>query len=413
MKYGLIGEKLGHSFSKVIHEKIGDYTYELREIAKADLDAFMKAKDFLGINVTIPYKSAVIPYLDFLDVSAGEIGAVNTVVNRDGKLYGYNTDFGGLKMLIESCGFDYRDKKVLILGTGGTSKTANAVAHALGAGEVIHVARRESAGFCGVDYENVYTLHGDADYIINTTPLGMYPNNEGCAVDVSRFPHLKGVTDVVYNPLRTTLCQRAQAEGVKSEGGLYMLVCQAVLAAEYFTGMSLDKVRIADEIFRELYSEKENIVLIGMPGSGKTTIGKALAEKTGKTFIDTDDMIVGEYGVISDIFAEKGESYFRDIESEKVKEAAKMNGMVIATGGGAVLRGENVTALRQNGKIFFLDRPIEDIIPTADRPLSSDEAALKRRYEERYDIYCSSADERVTVDGVVEHSVTKIMEKMI
>ncbi len=412
MKYGLIGEKLGHSFSKAIHERIGDYTYELREIEKTQLDAFMKEKDFVGINVTIPYKTAVMPYLDYIDVTAEKIGAVNTVVNRDGKLYGYNTDFGGLKMLVERSGFDYRGKKILILGTGGTSKTANAVAKALGAREVIHVSRRESKGFCGVDYENVYSIHSDADYIINTTPLGMYPNNEGCAVDVSRFASLSGVTDVVYNPLSTTLCQKSQAVGVKAESGLYMLVCQAVIAAEIFTGKNLDRVKLAEEIFRELRSDKENIVLIGMPGSGKTTIGKALAEATGKTFIDTDEMIVSEYGVISDIFAEKGEEYFRDIEAEKVKEAAKMNGMIIATGGGAVLREGNVTALRQNGKLFFLDRPLSDIIPTQDRPLSRDESALKKRFEERYDIYCAAADEVIAVDGVVEHSVIKITEKM-
>lgn len=412
MKYGLIGEKLGHSFSKPIHEKIADYTYEIKEIAREDLDAFMKAKDFFGINVTIPYKADVIPYLDYVDHVAEKIGAVNTIVNREGKLYGYNTDFGGLKMLIEKCGFDYEGKKVIIAGTGGTSKTANAVAHALGAQTVLHVGRPQDAGYEGVNYENVYSLHGDADYIINTTPLGMYPNCDGYSLEVSEFKNLKGLTDVVYNPLKTRLSQKAEECGVKSACGLYMLVCQAVLACEKFICEKFDTKKVADEIFAEIVKEKQNIVLVGMPGSGKTTIGKALAEALGKEFIDTDDMIVSEYGVISDIFAEKGEEYFRNIETEQVKKAAKMNGMVIATGGGAVLRAENVEALKQNGIVFFLNRPIEDIIPTEDRPLSRDIDALKKRFEERYDIYVSSADNEIFVDGIVESSVDKIMETL-
>ena len=407
MKYGLIGEKLGHSFSKVIHEKIADYTYELREIPRDGLDRFMKEKDFLGINVTIPYKSAVIPYLDYIDPIAEKIGAVNTVVNRDGKLYGYNTDFGGLKMLIEKSGFDYKGKKVLVLGTGGTSKTANAVAEHLGASEVITVGRSSN-----VNYENVYTFHGDADYIINTTPLGMYPDCDTYAVEVERFPSLKGVTDVVYNPLKTRLCQRAEELGISNACGLYMLVCQAVLACKIFTGSELDTVSTAEKIFGQLVGEKQNIVLIGMPGSGKTTIGKALAGRMNKSFIDTDDMIVSQYGVISDIFAQKGEAYFRDIESLAVKEAAKKNGMIIATGGGAVLRRENVEALKQNGIVFFLNRPIEDIVPTSDRPLSSDFEALKKRFEERYEIYVSSADEEICVDGNIDNSVNKILERL-
>ena len=412
MKYGLIGEKLGHSFSKPIHEKIAGYTYEIKEIAKEDLDAFMKAKDFCGINVTIPYKADVIPYLDYIDPVAEKIGAVNTIVNHDGKLCGYNTDFGGLKMLIEKCGFCYEGKKVIIAGTGGTSKTANAVARALGAATVLHVGREQDAGYEGVNYENVYALHGDADYIINTTPLGMYPNCDGYSLEVSKFKNLKGLTDVVYNPLKTRLSQMAEKCSVKSACGLYMLVCQAVLACEKFTGEKFDTQKLAQEIFDEIVKEKQNIVLIGMPGSGKSTIGKALAEKLGKNFIDTDDMIVSQYGVISDIFAQNGEQYFRNIETEQVKNAAKMNGMVIATGGGAVLREENVDALRQNGVIFFLNRPIEDIVPTDDRPLSSDYEALKKRFEERYDIYVKSADEEIFVDGIVENSVNKIMEKL-
>ena len=405
MKYGLIGEKLGHSFSKIIHEKIADYTYELKEISKEDLDAFMKAKDFSCINVTIPYKEDVIPYLDYIDSAAKEIGAVNTIVNRDGKLYGYNTDFYGMKLMIEKNGFDFKDSKVLILGSGGTAKTSEAVSASLGARNIVIVSRKGE-----VNYENVASLHSDADFIINTTPLGMYPDNDSFAVDPAAFPELKGIVDAVYNPLKTTIVQKGEELGVKGVNGLYMLVAQAVLAAEKFMDKALDTEKISDEVYGEMIKEKQNIVLIGMPGSGKSTIGKALAEKLSRFFVDTDDVITEKHGVISDIFASKGEAYFRDIESEAVKEVAKKGGIVIATGGGAVLRKENVRALKQNGVVFFLDRPLEDIMPTADRPLSSDIEALKKRFEERYPIYKATGDFEIYIDGNVENAVNKIME---
>ena len=405
MKYGLIGEKLGHSFSKIIHEKIADYTYELKEISKEDLDAFMKAKDFSCINVTIPYKEDVIPYLDYIDSAAKEIGAVNTIVNRDGKLYGYNTDFYGMKLMIEKNGFNFKDSKVLILGSGGTAKTSEAVSVSLGARNIVIVSRKGE-----VNYENVASLHSDADFIINTTPLGMYPNNDSFAVDPAVFPELKGIVDAVYNPLKTTIVQKGEELGVKGVNGLYMLVAQAVLAAEKFMDKALDTEKISDEVYGEMIKEKQNIVLIGMPGSGKSTIGKALAEKLSRFFVDTDDVITEKHGVISDIFASKGEAYFRDIESEAVKEVAKKGGIVIATGGGAVLRKENVRALKQNGVVFFLDRPLEDIMPTADRPLSSDIEALKKRFEERYPIYKATGDFEIYIDGNVENAVNKIME---
>lgn len=405
MRFGLIGEKLGHSFSKEIHESMGKYEYHLWEVPKDELDSFMKKADFDGINVTIPYKQAVIPYLDEIDDAAQAIGAVNTVVRRGDKLCGYNTDFGGMKMLIERCGFDYSGKKVLILGSGGTSKTACAVAESLGAAEVITVSRGGR-----VNYENVLSLHGDADYIINTTPVGMYPNNGASAVEVADFPFLQGVTDVVYNPLKTKLCLDCERRHIKSEGGLYMLVAQAVLAYEIFTASKLDAFRVTDEIYRQIKKDKQNIVLIGMPGSGKSTIGKALAKKLGRAFLDTDDMITEKHGVIAELFDRFGEAYFRDRESEAVAEAGKGSGTVIATGGGAVLRRENIDALRQNGMIFFLNRPLEDIRPTEDRPLARDREALKKRFEERYAIYSAAADEEILVTGKVANSVNQIME---
>lgn len=407
MKYGLIGEKLGHSFSKQIHEKIAGYCYEIKEIKKEALDGFMKEKAFLGINVTIPYKSDVMAYLDDIDENAEKIGAVNTVVNRDGRLYGFNTDFGGLKMLIERQGFDFTDKKVLVLGSGGTSKTAVTVSQRLGASEVIVVSRKGE-----VNYENVYELHSDASFIINTTPCGMYPDNQSLPIEPARFKELRGVTDVVYNPIKTRLCIECEKNGIAFSGGLYMLVCQAVLACEKFTGKSLGVKKLAEELYGEILSEKRSIVLIGMPGSGKTTIGKALSEKTGKAFLDTDEMIVSSYGSISDIFSQKGEEYFRDLESEAVLEASKLSGKIIATGGGAILRQSNIELLRQNGCIVFLDRPLCDIIPTDDRPLSKDIRALEKRFEERYYKYLAAADIRISVDGIVENSVSKIMENI-
>ncbi len=407
MKYGLIGEKLGHSFSKTVHEKIADYSYEIKEIAKEDLASFIKAKDFSGINVTIPYKSDVIPYLDYIDENAKIIGAVNTIVNKNGVLYGYNTDFGGMKMLIEKCGFDYKNKTVLIAGTGGTSKTAEAVSSFLGAKEIVKVSRTGK-----INYDNVYSLYNGADYIINTTPLGMYPNCDSCPLDVSKFKNLKGVVDAVYNPLKTRICQEAEKSGIKSVTGLYMLVSQAVLACELFLGKELNVKESANRIFNEIADEKENVVLIGMPGCGKTTIGTELAEEMGKKFIDSDVIIKERYGDITEIFETKGEEYFRNIEEEVIKEISQMTGMIIATGGGVVLRENNIRRLKQNGKVIFLDRPLEDIMPTADRPLSKDRESLEKRYNERYDIYVRSADEKIIVDGYIDHSVGKILELM-
>lgn len=405
MKYGLIGEKLSHSFSKPIHESIADYEYEIMEIKRDELDSFMKEKSFCGINVTIPYKAAVIPYLDYVSQDAMKIGAVNTVVNRQGKLYGYNTDFGGMKALIENEGFDFKNAKILILGSGGTSKTARAVSEALGASNIITVSRSGE-----VNYDNALLLHGDCDYIINTTPCGMYPNNDTYAIDPRDFNKLKGVVDVVYNPLETPIVRLAKEKGVKGVTGLYMLVAQAVLACEIFTEKKLEVKKITGEVFSKIKKEKQNIVLIGMPGCGKSTIGKALSELTGRKIIDTDDIIKEKYGEISDIFSNYSEDFFRDKESEAVKEVSKNSGYIIATGGGAILRKENIDLLRQNGVIFFLNRPIEDIIPTADRPLSSDYAALKKRFDERYDKYISAMDYEIFVDGDPENAAEKIME---
>ena len=408
MQYGLIGRKLGHSFSKEIHESIENYSYTLKELEPQELNDFMIQKDFKAINVTIPYKEAVIPYLDDISDFAEKIGAVNTIVNSGGKLHGYNTDCLGLKALISKAGIELCDAKVLILGTGATSKTAAAVAYDEGAATVVKVSRSEKND-C-ITYDEMYAFHSDADVIINTTPCGMYPDCESSPVDIERFSGLKGVIDVIYNPLSTPLISSALAKGIKAAGGLYMLVAQAVYAAEKFTGKEYDK-KLTDDIYGALKADKENIVLTGMPSSGKSTVGRQLAILTGREFVDTDDMIIKAHNMeISDIFSVHGEDVFRKWESDCVRQAAKHSGCIIATGGGAVLRAENVSALRQNGRIYFLDRPLGELVPTTDRPLAQDAEAIKKRYEERYSIYTSTADEIVTVDSTPQTIAKRILD---
>ena len=396
MKYGLIGEHLGHSFSKVIHEKIGDYVYEIKEIEPENVEEFIAKREFCAINVTIPYKEKVMPMLDCIDKKAQKIGAVNTMVNRGGKLYGYNTDYDGMSALIKKVGAEINGKKVLIVGTGGTSKTANAVLSDLGAKEIIFVSYRAVNG--AISYDELYKSHTDIEVIFNTSPVGMYPNNYNSPLDIDKFPKLSAVIDAVYNPLRTQLVMSAKNLGLKTEGGLYMLVSQAVYAYEHFMDRKISK-EIIDEIYSDILNEKSNIVLIGMPSSGKTTVGKLLASKTGKKFIDTDEEISKKYGDIPTLFKENGEAYFRDLEAKIVEEVSKLNGMIIATGGGAILRESNAKALKQNGTLYFIDRDPELLIPTSDRPLASDRESVMKRYNERYEIYKKSADCQIDGNG--------------
>ena len=407
MQYGLIGEHLGHSYSPEIHGQLADYEYELKEIAPEDVDAFMKAKRFKAINVTIPYKQTVIPYLDEISDQARAIGAVNTIVNKDGHLWGGNTDFAGMAALADKLGFDLKGSKVLILGTGGTSKTAAAVAASKGAAEIYRVSRSGKDG--AITYEQAAGLHSDADFIINTTPAGMFPKVEGLAIDIKQFPKLKGVLDAVYNPLRTNLVLDAQEAGIAAEGGLYMLSAQAVYACGAFLGREM-KASDIDKAFGNVLAGKRNVVLIGMPSCGKTTIGKIIAEKTGKTFVDSDDKVIEKIGMeISDYFAREGEGAFRDREGEVIRELSLECGQVIATGGGAILRPANVRALKQNGIVIFMDRPLEKLITTDDRPLSSSREALEKRYNERYDIYRASADVIVDAGGNIKEVTDAVM----
>lgn len=406
MTCGLIGRRLGHSYSPQIHRALADYDYKLWELEPEELETFFRRQDFTGVNVTIPYKQAVIPLLDELSEAARAIGAVNTVVRRGGKLYGDNTDSAGMAALIRRIMLSLEGKKVLILGTGGTSKTAVAVARSLGAAEVYRLSRSGRDG--ALTYEDAARLHADADVLINTTPGGMYPAVEGCPVALDAFPNLSGVVDAVYNPLRTNLVLQARSRGIPAEGGLYMLAAQASYASALFRGCETSQ-RDIDLAYQTVRREMENIVLIGMPSSGKSTVGRALAERLGKRFADSDALVTERIGMpIADYFAQRGEAAFREREQEAVADLAATGGQVIATGGGAILRPENVTALRRSGRLVFLDRSPEKLIATADRPLASDREALRRRYEERYDLYCAAADLHIDGDGTVEETAQRI-----
>ena len=406
--YGCIGEVLKHSFSKEIHNALADYDYKIIEIPRDKLADFANEKNFKAINVTIPYKEAIMPFMYSIDEHAKAIGSVNTVVNREGKLYGYNTDFYGMSMLLRHAGISLLGKKIAILGTGGTSKTAYAVAKAEGAREILTVSRKKSES--AITYDELYENHTDTEVIINTTPVGMYPNICASAVDIKSFPSLVGVIDAVYNPLRSSLISDAKEAGIKAEGGLYMLVAQAVKASEFFINTVYDEKRL-DEVFAKTMRDKENIVLIGMPASGKSTVGKSLSKELNRAFFDTDAMIEEKYGKsIPEIFALWGEKKFREIECEAVCEASAKTGVVIATGGGAILNSGNVKNLKKNGRLYFLDRPLDKLTPTDDRPLSKSVDAIKALYEKRYPIYTAAADKIIVADEGILEVVGKITE---
>lgn len=410
-KYGCIGKKLTHSFSKEIHAKLADYVYELTELSEQEIKPFFEKRDFAAINVTIPYKETVIPYMDWVSEVAKRIGAVNTIVNKDGKLYGYNTDYYGMQALLDRIGIDLKNKKVLILGTGGTSKTAQVVAKDLGASEILVVSRTKKEN-C-ITYDEAVTTHCDANVIINTTPSGMYPECENKPIEISYFKALEGVMDAVYNPLCTDLVAEALKRGIKAECGLYMLVMQAVVAVEKFLDTKIAKEK-ADEVFRAVLASKENVVLTGMPGSGKSTVGKLL-NMDGFSFVDTDAEIEKRCGYsIKELIQKKGESYFRDLESEVIADVSKESGMIISTGGGAILRVENVARLKRNGKLFFINADANRLVATDDRPLSDTYEKLKKLYEERMEIYTSTADVIVpdmdTPQAEAEYILKKRME---
>lgn len=401
--YGLLGRKLGHSLSPQIHSHLCDYEYKLYPTEPENLDAFFKDTSLKGYNITIPYKIEAFNRCDERSAVAKKIGSVNTIIRRsDGTLYGDNTDYFGFLYMAKKCGCDFKGKKVLILGSGGASLTVWHVAHDEGAGEIVVVSRSGEN-----NYDNI-SSHYDADIIVNTTPVGMYPDNGERLIDLSKFTKCKKALDLIYNPARTVFLLDAQKLGIDCINGLYMLVAQALRAAEIFTGKKIPLSRI-DEIYDAIITEQKNIVLVGMPGCGKSTCAALLSAKTGRECIDTDALVEKSGEKIPDIFAKYGENEFRNRETEAVRTAGKLANKIIATGGGAILREENRIALRENSTVIFLAAPIETLA-TDGRPLSKDAETLKKMSEQRLPLYKEAADFTVEVDADPETTVRRILQ---
>ena len=405
MNCGLLGRKLGHSYSPQIHAFLGDYRYSLFEKEPEEVEAFLKSGDFTGLNVTIPYKKDVIPYLDELSPEAQRLGAVNTIVRRpNGSLIGHNTDYFGFRYLVRDSGLQVMGKKVLVLGSGGASNTAAAVLRELGANVVIISRTGEN------NYENL-DLHADAAVIVNTTPVGMYPDTGRSPLSLDGFPALEGVLDVVYNPARTRILLDAERRGLVAVNGLEMLVAQAKQSAEWFTGTKIDDAVIA-RIHHALRLQMENIFLIGMPGCGKTTVGQQLAQRLNKKFVDADEELEKRAGrPITEIIPRDGEAAFRALETETLEALGKQSGLVIATGGGAVVAEENRKLLRNSGFVIFLDRDIRDIalcVGNRERPLLRTHT-LAQLAEQRRGWYLDCADAAVH-DGTAEQLAEQIAE---
>lgn len=410
MKYGLIGRTLAHSYSKEIHEALGKYSYRLFSLEPEKLDEFVGARDFGGLNVTIPYKQDVITLCDEVSELARAIGSVNTLYWKDHLLVGHNTDYEGFLYTAKRSGISFAGKTVLIMGNGGTSLTARKAAADEGAAKIYVATRSAStdnasqstdaaAGHAAapIAYDKLPAITGDIDIIVNTTPVGTFPNNLQSIINIADFPNCEAVIDVIYNPFKTKLLMDAEKAGLKTANGLPMLVAQATAAAGYFLGTPGAFEGENERIIEKMVNDMRNIVLIGMPGCGKTTIGRIISEKTGKEFVDMDDEIVKKAGKpIPEIFEEVGEPGFRDIESQVAAELGKQRGLVIATGGGAILREENVYALKQNSLMIHIKRPLEELAMKG-RPLSKDIEALRKMEAVRMPIYEAAAD--MTIDN--------------
>ena len=400
MQCGLLGRKLGHSYSPQIHSHLASYEYTLFEKEPEELEAFLKHGNFTGLNVTIPYKKDVIPFLTELSPTAKRLGAVNTIVRRsDGSLIGHNTDYFGFCSMVGRSGLQVAGKKVLVLGSGGASNTAVAALEEMDA-QVVVISRSGEN-----NYDNLH-LNADAAVIVNTTPVGMYPKTGVSPIDLGVFPRLEGVLDVVYNPARTQLLLDAESRGITTMNGLWMLVAQAKESAEWFAGVQIPDEKIA-RIHGLLRSQMENIVLIGMPGCGKTTVGRALANMQGKRFVDADAVLEERVGrKITDIIPTDGEEAFRQMETDTLAELGKQSGLVIATGGGCVTRERNYPLLHQNGTILWLTRDLNKL-PTHGRPLSQ-AGKLQQMYAVREPMYRRFADAVVSNDGTVEDTMAQI-----
>lgn len=401
---GLLGEKLGHSYSPMIHNQLADYEYRLYECPPEQLGDFLKNGAWDGLNVTIPYKKAVLPYCQELSETAQRLGNVNTLVRRsDGTLYGDNTDAYGFESMVHTCGVDVAGKKALVLGSGGASNTVCAVLKSMGA-EVVVISRSGENNYDNLD------RHADAKVIVNTTPVGMYPKNGASPVNLKTFPQCECVLDVVYNPTRTALILQAEELGIPCKSGLHMLVGQAKRACERFTGTTIAGREI-DRIEQFVDSHLENIVLIGMPGCGKSTVAALLGEKTGRTVYDADACIVEKIGMpIPEFFAQYGEGRFREVETEVLTELGKLSGAILSTGGGCVTREENYPLLHQNGRIFWLKRSL-DKLPVDGRPISQANP-LETILERRLPLYTRFADVTVNNDGELEETIRTIMEEV-
>lgn len=410
MEYGLIGGRLEHSFSQPIHEQLcPGIDYRLCPLPEErQAREFLEAGEFSGINVTIPYKQVAMEYCSHLDAAAQAIGAVNTVVRRGGELYGYNTDYAGFLYMARRAGVEFRGKNVLILGTGATSLTVHAAVTHEGAAHVHHASRSGAHG--ALTYRQAAQQGGGVDVIVNTTPAGMYPDVDRSAVELQDYPSLCAVLDVVYNPMRTELLQQAAQRGVAHSDGLPMLVAQAFYAQEHFQGRKLDET-LLERVLRAIRADRANLVLVGMPSSGKSSVGRACARLLGKQFVDVDREIERQAGrPIRDILQPGNEEPFRELESQVTARIARECGQVIATGGGAVLRPENVRRLRRNGVVLFLDRPLELLKAGGGRPLSQTRQALEEQYRARLPLYQAACHARVENSGVFDRAAEKARE---
>lgn len=403
--YGLLGEKLGHSFSPMIHNKLGLSDYGLIETGRENLEKILYDDSFKGFNVTIPYKREVMQYCDEISNEARQIGCVNTIVrNADGRLCAYNTDIDGFIFATKIAGIDFKDKKVLVCGTGGTSLTVQAAAKNLGASRITVVSRSGT-----VTYDNLDD-YVDSDIIVNTTPVGMFPNNLSVPIDLKKLSNCTGVIDVIYNPRRTALIMEAQERGIACTDGLPMLVYQAKRAEELFLGKSICDSEVS-RVLREIRTECGNIILVGMPGSGKSSVAELIAQKSGRQFIDIDKEIVKTAGKpIPQIFEEDGEAVFRVFERETTEKVSKLTGVVIATGGGVVKDFGNYASLHQNGRIYFLRRDLAEL-DTEGRPLSKNKEALKQLALEREPLYCKFSDKEILNNTTPEEAAQKIWEE--
>jgi shikimate dehydrogenase len=398
MKCGLLGRKLGHSYSPAIHARLGEYQYVLYEKEPAELEAFLRNGDWDGLNVTMPYKKAVIPYLDGLTDTAATVGAVNTIYRQNGKRIGHNTDFYGFQQMLLCSRLHPQGKKCLVLGSGGASDVAVRVLKDAG-GNVVVISRSGENNYSNLD------RHKDAAIMINATPVGMYPQTGVAPLDLKQFPQLEGVLDVIYNPARTKLLMDAEQRGLVTMNGLWMLVMQAKESAERFMNHPIEAEQ-AKAIYNSLRRQMENIILIGMPGCGKSTIGRLVAEKLGRTFVDTDAEIEKKaQKSIPRIFAEDGEAAFRSLETEVLAQFGRQSGLVIATGGGCVTKADNYPLLHQNGTIFWLQRDLKKL-PTEGRPLSTD---LVGMYDVRKPLYASFADHTVDNNTTLQETTAQIL----